>query len=170
MESIIINDDELKDQDIKMISNKVRGILVENNKLLVANYGGVYLLPGGTIEYGESRERAIIRELKEETGVSYRGIDLKNILSLIYYQKDYPIKRNKPINRLLITDYYIAEYKGYDLLNTNRTSKEIRDGFNLKLIDYDEIDNLINEVSNNPRKVFFDRELKEVSKVLRKTR
>ena len=51
----------------------------------------------------------------------------------------------------------------------NRTAKEIRDGFSLKLVDYDNLDMLISENSSNPRKLFFDRELSELQKVLSKT-
>ena len=169
IKNITINEDSLCIYDIREFSSKVRGILVKDNKLLVANYGGVYLLPGGTIEKNESKEDAIIRELKEETGINYRNIDLEQILTLVYYQKDYPTKSNYLVNRLLVTHYYIGEYQGIDNNHTNRTDKEIRDGFSLRMIDINNLDTLIKEESNNPRKAFFDRELGEVSKILRKT-
>jgi len=166
MNSITINEHNLCIYDIRDFSSKVRGILVKDNKILVANYGGVYLLPGGSIEKNESKEEAIIRELKEETGINYRDIDLENIFTLVYYQKDYPRRRNDRINRLLVTHYFIGEYQGVDNKHFNRSEKEIRDGFSLKMININEISNLIKEQSDNPRKPFFDRELLEVSKVL----
>ncbi len=168
METVIINENNLDDADILEESHKVRAILRDGNKILVANYGGVYLLPGGSIDEGETKESAIIRELKEETGILYSSLELENILKIIFYQKDYPLKRISLVNHLLVTDYYIGEYKGLNLDNMNRTEKETRDGFNLKLVDIKEIDKLINEKSDNPRKVYFDRELEEVIKVLRK--
>lgn len=168
METVIINENNLEDADILEESHKVRAILRDGNKILVANYGGVYLLPGGSIDEGETKESAIIRELKEETGILYSSLELENILKIIFYQKDYPLKRISLVNHLLVTDYYIGEYKGLNLDNTNRTEKETRDGFNLKLVDIKEIEKLINEKSDNPRKVYFDRELEEVIKVLRK--
>ena len=170
MNTIILNEDKLNSNDIEVVSNKVRAILLDGHKLLIANYGGVYLLPGGSIENDESKEKAIIRELKEETGIDYNISKLECILTLNYYQKQYPIKHDNFKNRLSITSFYLGEYKGIDLYRINRTSKEVRDGFYLKLIDYDDIDMLINESSNNPRKIFFDRELSEVKKVLRKTK
>ena len=168
METVIINENNLEDEDILEESHKVRAILRDGNKILVANYGGVYLLPGGSIDEGETKESAIIRELKEETGILYSSLELENILKIIFYQKDYPLKRISLVNHLLVTDYYIGEYKGLNLDNMNRTEKETRDGFNLKLVDIKEIEKLINEKSDNPRKVYFDRELEEVIKVLRK--
>ena len=168
METVIINENNLEDADILEESHKVRAILREGNKILVANYGGVYLLPGGSIDEGETKESAIIRELKEETGILYSSLELENILKIIFYQKDYPLRRISLVNCLLVTDYYIGEYKGLNLDNMNRTEKETRDGFNLKLVDIKEIEKLINEKSDNPRKVYFDRELEEVIKVLRK--
>ena len=168
METVMINENNLEDAEIIEESHKVRAILRDGNKILVANYGGVYLLPGGSIDEGETKESAIIRELKEETGILYSSLELENILKIIFYQKDYPLKRISLVNHLLVTDYYIGEYKGLNLDNMNRTEKETRDGFNLKLVDIKEIEKLISEKSDNPRKVYFDRELEEVIKVLRK--
>jgi len=39
-------------------------------------YQGFWALPGGFVEYGETVESAVIREIKEETGID---IDLKGI-------------------------------------------------------------------------------------------
>ncbi len=171
MRTVVINEDELKTKDIELVSNKVRAVMVEGYKLLVANYGGVYLLPGGTVEKGETKEQAIVRELREETGIKYPLKDLIGLFTLKYYQKDYPLRHDETKNRLSITHFYLADYKGIDKYKLNRTEKEIRDGFTLRLVNIDEIDSLIEEVpaNHNPRKPFFDRELKEVQKVLIKS-
>ena len=169
MNTIIINEDKLNNNDIEVVSNKVRAILVDGHKLLIANYGGVYLLPGGSIENGESKYNAIIRELKEEIGIDYSINELEYILTLNYYQKHYPVRHDNFKNRLSITNFYLGNYRGIDLCKINRTAKEIRDGFSLRLVDYDNLDMLISENSSNPRKLFFDRELSELQKVLSKT-
>ena len=70
----IINDDNLKNNEVKKFSTKVRAILIdENNQILIANYGGVILLPGGKVDEGESLSAAISRELKEEIGSYYKS-------------------------------------------------------------------------------------------------
>ena len=49
--------------EIKM---KSRAIITDNvGKILLANYGGVYLFPGGSIDDGENHNYTIIRELIE---------------------------------------------------------------------------------------------------------
>ena len=62
----------------------------DENNILIANYGNVILLPGGSIDKDEEANDAIIRELKEEVGVEYRVYELTYLNTLDYYQKDYP--------------------------------------------------------------------------------
>lgn len=50
----------------------VNAIIIKDNKILVVKrskepYLGMYNLPGGHVEPGETNEEALIRELKEET-------------------------------------------------------------------------------------------------------
>lgn len=170
MRTIIINENNLFDSDVIETSPKVRAILVDNHQLLIANYGGVYLLPGGKVDNNETNEEALIRELKEETGIYYSKEELEGLFTLKHYQKDYPVRHDNKKNRLLIIHFYLGSFKGINEYSLNRTPKEIRDGFNLLLVNIDSIDSLIKEIpyNNNPRKVFFDKELEEVKKVLSK--
>lgn len=51
----------------------VRALVVHQNAvLLVSDDGGFWYTPGGRIEHGEDAEQAVIRELKEETGLDGR--------------------------------------------------------------------------------------------------
>ncbi|ETT83541.1 NUDIX domain-containing protein [Bacillus mycoides] len=62
----------------------VRAIMIKDEKLLVAEYIGYhYFLPGGHVEIGESAENALIRELREELGVTY---SIKQFLGVIENQ------------------------------------------------------------------------------------
>ena len=170
MKTIIINETKLHDDDIQKFGNKVRAVLLSDNKILVSHYGGVILLPGGSIDKGETVDVAIIRELKEETGIVYDIDSLKELLLLEYYQPNYPTRRDEAINRLIRTRFYLAQYRGIDLKSINRTENEVKDNFHLDLIELDEFASLINESSDNPRKKYFDRENQEALKVLKKVR
>ena len=170
MKTIIINETKLHDDDIQKFGNKVRAVLLSDNKILVSHYGGVILLPGGSVDEGETESDAIIRELKEETGIVYDIDSLKELLLLEYYQPNYPARRDEVINRLIRTRFYLAQYRGIDLKSINRTENEVKDNFYLDLIELDEFASLINESSDNPRKKYFDRENQEVLKVLKKVR
>ena len=168
MKNIVINENNLRDEDIQKIGNKVRAILLSDDKILVSHYGGVVLLPGGSIDKDETESEAIIRELKEETGVVYDINSLKELLLLEYYQPNYPTRRDEVINRLIRTKFYLAQYKGINLESINRTENEVKDSFHLELIKVDEFIESVNVLSDNPRKKYFDRENQEVVKVLKK--
>lgn len=170
METVIINDCNLCDNNIQKFSNKVRAVLLSGDKILVSYYGGVILFPGGSIENGETENEAIIRELKEETGVFYDTNNLTELLYLKHYQPNYPTRCDEVINRLVITKFYLAKFKGINLDGLNRTQNEIKDNFRLELIDLNKFIALLNEPSSNPRKKYFDRENQEVVKVLQKVR
>ncbi len=55
----------------------VDGVLIKNKKILLIKrknepFKDKWALPGGFVEYGEKVEDAIVREFKEETGMSVR--------------------------------------------------------------------------------------------------
>ncbi len=168
IKTTIINSTNLHTDDIQDFGNKVRAVLLSNNKILVSHYGGVILLPGGSIDKDETADDAIIRELKEETGIVYDINSLKEFLFLEHYQPNYPTRRDEVINRLIKTKFYFGQYRGIDLKSIDRTEREERDNFHLDLIELDEFTSLINETSDNPRKKYFDRENQEVVKVIKK--
>ena len=168
METIVINGNGLNDSNINKFGNKVRAILLLENKILVSYYGGVILLPGGSIDKGETPDEAIIRELKEETGIDYDIHSLNKILTIKYCQPNYPTRNDEVINRLIVTQYYLGQFKGIDITNSKRTESEIKDDFYLQLIELDDLLKNTNESSKNPRRKYFERENQEVVKVLKR--
>lgn len=72
-------DIKIKTEDLKF-KFRVSAIIINNDKLLVNKYGeDSYCLPGGYVKLGEKSEEAIIREIKEETGIDFRVIRLAGI-------------------------------------------------------------------------------------------
>lgn len=156
---LIINDDNLDLKKIQELNSKVRALIIdENNNILIANYGNTILLPGGSIDPDETIENAILRELKEETGVEYSIDELTYLNTLKYYQKDYPKRDGSLQSRLIATHYFVGKYKG--IRKQSLTEKEQKDNFRLELFPIDKLEELIlNNQTNNPRNMYFVKEL-----------
>jgi 8-oxo-dGTP diphosphatase len=59
----------------------VGGVLLHRGRVLLIKRGkqplrGRWVVPGGTVELGESLEEALVREMEEETGIQVRPVNL----------------------------------------------------------------------------------------------
>ena len=64
---------------------RVTAIFIYDNCLFVDKYTeDSYILPGGYVEIGESSEDAILRELKEETGLDFNVISFAGVAENFY--------------------------------------------------------------------------------------
>lgn len=65
-------------EDIKQgIRSTVVAVIEKDGKVLLVKrntepFNGYWTLPGGHIDFGERAEQAVIREVKEETGLSFK--------------------------------------------------------------------------------------------------
>jgi ADP-ribose pyrophosphatase YjhB (NUDIX family) len=69
----------------------VGGVVVHENRVLLVQRGhepmmGKWTIPGGLIDVGESLREAIIREVREETGLDVEPIELIELLDRIHRQ------------------------------------------------------------------------------------
>jgi 8-oxo-dGTP diphosphatase len=80
----------LFDQQLKMLYKRpalaTDGIVIIDDKILLIRRGkdpfkDKYALPGGIVEYGETVERCVVREIKEETGIDTRILQLVGVYS-----------------------------------------------------------------------------------------
>jgi 8-oxo-dGTP diphosphatase len=67
----------------------VGGVVIEKGRALLIRRGsepllGQWSIPGGTLELGESLEAGVVRELKEETGLSVRIVEMIEVFDRIY--------------------------------------------------------------------------------------
>ncbi len=67
-----------KDGKHRVVKTTTGAIIEKDNKILLTKrniepFKGYWCLPGGHIEYFEPAEQAIIREIKEETGLNLEG-------------------------------------------------------------------------------------------------
>jgi 8-oxo-dGTP diphosphatase len=71
---------------MKVTRVTVDAVIVEKGKILLIKrgrppYKGHWALPGGFVEYGETTEEAVVRETKEETGLTCEVVRLTGVYS-----------------------------------------------------------------------------------------
>ena len=159
---------KISNKEMDEIKNKVR-VLIYNSKdeILVVNYSGIYMLPGGKLEdyeqpIGKSLKKALRREITEEIGIDITNKQLDKLTAIYYYQENYPKVNGEVINRLVITDYYKTKMDiDLDAVESNLTEREKKGNFRLEWINkYQLRDILINGSFDNPRSEFFHDELR----------
>ncbi|EGD71835.1 MAG: Putative NUDIX hydrolase [Candidatus Parvarchaeum acidiphilum ARMAN-4_'5-way FS'] len=91
--------------EYKSPSLAVDGVILKDNQILLIKrkndpYKDKWAIPGGFVEYGEKTEDAVLREVKEETGLEAKISDLvgvysnpkrdprKHVVSITYLLKD----------------------------------------------------------------------------------
>ena len=67
----------------------VGAVIVEDGRVLLVRRGtepmlGKWTLPGGMLELGESLTEGVVREVKEETGLTVEPVELVELLDRIY--------------------------------------------------------------------------------------
>jgi 8-oxo-dGTP diphosphatase len=66
----------------------VGGVIIHDGKVLLIRRGkeplrGRWVIPGGTLELGESLEAAVVREIREETALEVRPLDVVAVFDRI---------------------------------------------------------------------------------------
>lgn len=164
MERVVLNPYKLKDSEV-VEKSKVRLLIFDNNNnVLICNYNGIYMLPGGKIELGEKVIDALLRELNEELGYDFAGEDITPLVEFVYYQKDFPSIDDLSSDRK-VTTYYFTSRVNIDLDNTRQklSENEKKNNFNVFYYPFEKLEKLILENNtDNPRNDFFAKELLSV--------
>ena len=90
----------------------VGGVIIDNGRTVLIRRGteplrGEWSIPGGTIEIGETLEEAVHRELREETGLEVRVLELIELFDRIYLDQHSTAATDKKKPRF---HYVIADY------------------------------------------------------------
>ncbi len=95
----------------------VGGVVISDGRALLIRRGseplkGEWSIPGGTLELGETLEEGVRRELREETGLEVRVLELIEVFERIFpEQKDKPVRASRPQFHFVIVDY-LCEMSG----------------------------------------------------------
>lgn len=86
------------------------GIVIKDGAVLLAKQHGGYDVPGGGIDLGETPEEAVLREIKEETGIVAKNPHLIDIHTTFF---KIPLTRDHFVQSILL--YYVCEYEGGEI-------------------------------------------------------
>ena len=138
MKNIVYNEQNLKDKDINRVSRRAKAIIKnDKNQILLACSNNNYHLPGGHLEKNESFDRCLVREIKEEVGVEIPYEKRTPILTITYYNRDYP---EPGINSKTEAHYYEVNVEiTPNLSKVHLTDEEKKGNFRLEFIDEDKI-------------------------------
>ena len=127
MKEIIINDKNLEKEDIEQEVVRVKGLILNSQgKILIAHNNNTYQFPGGHTHEGESLDDCVIREIKEETGLSVRLIDGFRT------EDEHPLIREGKPETIKKIIYFAAVYENQE---THAQESEITE---IRLMTYEE--------------------------------
>ena len=141
MKKIIINDYNLKDEDMEMVVVRVKGLILNSNgKILLAHNNGTYQFPGGHQEDFESIDDCILREIKEETGISL-CIQEAPFLCISTYDNDYFGTGKKVLNSIYYYRFFTDEQPNFQ--DTHYDELELATDFDLFYLNFDDLKNFL---------------------------
>ena len=164
MKELIFNKDNLNDDDIHEVVTRVKALIINSkNEIMLGYCNKTYQFPGGHLENGEDLNQALIREIREETGIEIKDNNLFPFQKITHLSKNY---RNTGLNRKNDIYYFVVntdEKANKD--NMNLDKGEIEGNYTVKeipLINLEKI--LIDSIPDNPINKIIVEEMLEVIK------
>ena len=143
MKEIVINDYQLKDEDISEKVVRVKALIINSQgKIILAHNNNTYQLPGGHLEENETTDQCIIREIKEETGIS---LEVKEgpFLCITTYDNNYFNSGRKVLNSIYYYRFFTDEVPNFN--ETHYDELELATDFNLFYLSFDSLRDFLKE-------------------------
>ncbi len=133
MKKVIINDMNLKESEIDYSVIRVKALIInDEDKIILAHNNGTFQFPGGHLEEEEELKDALIREVREETGINNMVVD-EPFLQIVTYDDNYFDSGKHVINKIYY--YKIDTTDKPDFKNTSYDEIESSSPFNLYYLD-----------------------------------
>lgn len=133
MKELITNNYNLTEEDVTETVKRVKILLINShNEILLGYSHNTYQFIGGHVEENESLNQTVIREVKEETGINLKEINVEPFAKATGYYKDWPdVGKNRKIE---IYYYEIKTDEKPNLDNAQYTEHEKEGKFQLRYI------------------------------------
>ena len=118
------------------------GIVIDNDRVLLVKVGNGYHMPGGGIDLGEMPEAAVIREVKEESGIEVANTQLIASLST-FFTMSHRIKKDGKAHVQALHLYYACDMISGELSTDHMMQDEKRYGLTPEWVPLKHLDNLV---------------------------
>ena len=141
MKEIIINDYHLTDDEMEEKVIRVKALIINSSgKILIAHNNNTYQFPGGHKEDNETMDECIIREIKEETGITLKVIE-RPFLCISTYDHNYFNTGRKVLNSIYYYRFFTDEVP--NLLETRYDELELATDFNLFYLNFNDLESFL---------------------------
>lgn len=146
MKEKIYNYNNIKEEEINDRIIRVKAIMLNSkNEILLGEAFGTVQYPGGHKEGLENLSEALVREIREETGIILKG-EFKPFFAIKYFLKDYPVVGNNRSTEIYY--FYIFTDEVYNLSNTNFDDEERSGDFKLLYVPLKEFKKVLKSYEN----------------------
>ncbi len=143
MKEIIINDNNLKAEDIERKVVRVKGLMLNSRgKILLEHNNNTYQFPGGHLKENEEMDMCIAREIKEETGIDV-SVNEEPFLVIRTYDDNYFGSGMKVLNSIYYYRFFTDETPNFN--ETHYDELELETEFNLFYVNFASFETFLNK-------------------------
>ena len=147
MKQILINDDRLNLSDLDYEVTRVKSLIINSkNEILIAYNNNTYQFPGGHVKNNEDMRDALLREIKEETGIGIKDVS-GPFMEIVTYAKNYFGSDKNVCNRIFY--YRVLSDDTPNLEETDYDELERQSEFGLFYVHIDDLEHFLHNCLEN---------------------